>query len=516
MKNMYKTYIKNYIERNRKLLIMLTLIQFLVLPFLVFNGLQKNSGYSYESFLYIIGGVFCAVGCILSFLVPIYNFKFMMQKRSCDLYYALPMSRKSLFVMQYILGLGCIFIPLSANYLLAVLMFIIKSDLLLFLPVFGAIWLIAVLFISCIYTLYVFLIVRCSNFLDSVVVCAVYTIIPFLILGVFGSFISKNMNEILVSSGGAGEIISFIDIIRMVSLPSYLFVGMTELIQGSINSQFVITAGYFTQFQLGIYWIAVSIGAWYFSSKYFHTRKVEQAEHPSTSFLTYPLLILITAFIMILMVFMMDSNVIIAMITVFILYLLMVFFANRRVELNFKIVGKFVVIVAAVFIFSTVFKNTNGFGRIREVPELSSIQNAEVSFSFHGNDAKGKTLVPKDTKNDSIKEIQLYHVTSKEIDAEDDLSNLISMQEKSVNSTIIMREKEENYIYNGETDEAQESIDFITFGIVYRMKDGRVIYRNYDATEISKDMMEYLNKLIDENYINLYDSKENDVEIIYK
>ena len=81
MMNDFKAYLRYYVNSNKRLLILVFIILFLIMPFFTFNYMGLPRGpYSLDTFytgFIALGAATCAGGCILSYLLPIYNFRYL-------------------------------------------------------------------------------------------------------------------------------------------------------------------------------------------------------------------------------------------------------------------------------------------------------------------------------------------------------------------------------------------------------------------------------------------------------
>ena len=107
------SYLKYYIKKEARLgitaiIILALFVSGLLLPgalvkigLILFGGqFDDYSGSGWES----MSRVFISV-CILAYLLPLYLFRFLMNRSGNDLYLSLPIERKRLFYVHYIIGL---------------------------------------------------------------------------------------------------------------------------------------------------------------------------------------------------------------------------------------------------------------------------------------------------------------------------------------------------------------------------------------------------------------------------
>ena len=119
---MYKTvtnYYLSILKRQKKLLFLYTVIGFVAFPMVALISTNYDGGrgiYEYSILMYAIFMGACAL------IMPIVINKFMLNKRSVDTYFSLPISRKHLFDVHFFAGLTCIYVPLLLNYLIGILL----------------------------------------------------------------------------------------------------------------------------------------------------------------------------------------------------------------------------------------------------------------------------------------------------------------------------------------------------------------------------------------------------------
>ena len=106
-----KQYAKHYVQTNMRLAIVVVMVlclfvlgllipeQLIGIPLFLFDG---SLGYYHE-----VGGMamFFISICILAYLLPLFQFRFLMKRSHSDLYLSLPMERKRLFYVHYVIGL---------------------------------------------------------------------------------------------------------------------------------------------------------------------------------------------------------------------------------------------------------------------------------------------------------------------------------------------------------------------------------------------------------------------------
>lgn len=521
MKNMIEAYVKDYIHKNKKIMILLFVILFLLMPFGVFNISSIMQFDRSSSVVYYLIGVSCVSSCMLAFVLPLYNFKFMMKKRSCDLYFSLPIKRSRLFTIQYLLGLAFLWIPSTINYLLAMLI-IIPFQGITALSTLMICWLYAMVFITILYTFFVFLTMKCNNFKDAVVVLISYTIIPLLIIASFSQFLSENLSQIMITNAYSSyEVFDISAFLDYLSLPKFLGSDISVL---AFMLMDVIDYSFTATFITSFYWIIVGIASFYYGKKCFIQRKGEDAEQCTVSLFTFPFIIMIITICLVLFVIKLQSGTLVGIIVVLVLYLIMSFFAKRTLRLTAGVILRFVGILACAFTFSFVFINTSGFGTIKEIPNIDDVENVTVGFMYdreYNEDGEpigpNKVVIPTGTKAEAIEQINVYDVTSDEIEDSDVIAYLLDLQVRLMDQQEVIDEHFNNIDYMNYDYRIDQSYARYDIDITYEMKDGKILERRYQIKhDFEADFDACFDKLLKQGHINLYTNKMQNIDFVYK
>ena len=96
-------YFKYLYKSNRRLLILIWAILFICICFFttIFTINDFTAYSEVQTFVTAMSG-FCGIS--ISMFVPIYFFRFLYRKRSCDLYFGLPIRKKELFSTTFLFG----------------------------------------------------------------------------------------------------------------------------------------------------------------------------------------------------------------------------------------------------------------------------------------------------------------------------------------------------------------------------------------------------------------------------
>ncbi|MEG0710513.1 MAG: hypothetical protein RR481_09760 [Longicatena sp.] len=473
MKTNIKNYVNYYIKSNKNLLVLISVLLFILMPFNVYMLYMQGGAVSFTVGNHIVNqqthasfatlaGCSAVGGFILGFLGPLYHYRFIYKRRSCDLYFSLPIKKRTLFDIHYLLGLGTILVPFLINALLGSLVVFI-SDLstgkllLCFYPIM-------VLCIIIIYTFINFFVQKCNNLLDALFVTACWIILPITIVSLINSFIFVQTQHIFVGVGyGYNELLSMDVMMSLVSLPYLFTLFITNLVNG--------TYGQFNWLYM-LYWVVIALACFYFGRKDFIARKEEDAQQQTVSRWTFPTIILVVTTCLILQLDLLQD--IVPLIFVALAYLIMIFFSKRKIQVTFQTILNFAIICVASFLLSFAFRETKGFGVMQEIPEIDKV--ASVAFSFDSN--KG---FPVDKNNDIMnitykykdveETIGIDYYYSSKIKSKDEIEMLINTQKYFIDI-----DRDNKY---GNSNNEQR------FNVRYRMKDGTEKSRDYKITNKS-------------------------------
>lgn len=177
---------------------------------------------------------------ILCIFYSIFEFSFKMKRTSCDLFYSLPIKRRSLFIAKYIVGLTQLLLLFIANFIV-VLIFAIANfagkefynattDVIFtynfgyYFMFFGVMLVIATL----LYSWFVFFFTRCNTTIDGLINMALSSTLICSVLIAIMTFITKinNDNYYIFSNYLTGsEYIPFVSIFIIVTKIYYASIG---------------------------------------------------------------------------------------------------------------------------------------------------------------------------------------------------------------------------------------------------------------------------------------------------
>lgn len=485
-KNLSK-YIRYYLRDNKRLLFLIFIILFVMMPFFTFNASILSVSRDGKQAFSALAGAACVGGCALSFLVPIFNMRFLFNKRSCDLYFSLPIKRKDLFYAQYFSGLLAMLIPLSINYLLGIGVVLLAtvlevgvgaSSVYLF-TVLLLFYVILVIFLVILYSIFTFISTICNNLIDTILIAGSAVVLPFIIYQALNTFVSNQIGQVLsgISYGGYNEFYDLQIILDLLSAPRVLYLALYQIVESFI----IEPTDIMSVTCLTIYWIVVGILAYVFAKKYFIARKQEAAEQRTTHILTYPLVIVSVTLAIILLIMNANMGVVLPVIMTFIVYCCMVFFSKRTIKLKPSNIIAFVILIGISGSLSFIFHETSGFGAIKEFPTVNEIKEAHINVYNHNDDF---LLIHRPLgQKGKIAKVSNFRYTTKN---KKDFSRFIENQKFASSNRL------NNYEYDGSGYSVQMD---------YELKDGRRFLRSYDLAntkENKKKLEEILLTMVDE------------------
>lgn len=413
-----KAYVKQYIKTNMRLII----VSVIILTLIVRNILPGNVGdLAFRFFGDYYGGLtqgyfneLFMVICVMAYIVPLYQFRFLMKRSSCDLYLSLPISRERLYYLQYLIGaLFIIAVGLFQGVLVLGSCMLAKGlSLLLFVMVI----LFCILGI-CLYSFFTMIVVRCNTMLDAIVVTGLFTLVPMVFHNAIQYFLLAVEDEVLVSAVSYSSNTLYNQLAQLItsfiSVPwlLHLWVYVADYREFAISFSFLIIGT--------LYWFLLGFACYCWGKSYFIRSRSEDREQRTSASLTYPLLIPAFAFVLLLQ-FGVGKHAWISIVIVGIIYSIALFFAQRRIHISIKhilIYGAMVVVVLGGY---RICVNTNLFYSIKEIPNLEDVGSIELDVHIYDN-----------TRTNVNESLEVYGANSKgAIENSDAIQMIINGNEK--------------------------------------------------------------------------------------
>ena len=483
MMNDFKAYLRYYVNSNKRLLILVFIILFLIMPFFTFNYMGLPRGpYSLDTFymgFIALGAATCAGGCILSYLLPTYNFRYLYKKRSHEMYFSLPIQRKHLFLYNYISGLLVLLVPLLMNYLLGYFIMLglgyRERPLYMLIPLIFFLGLSILLLIQ--YSIFTFLSVKCNNLIDSILVNGAYVVMPFIVMLSATIFFSNQITAILGDIGASpSEFINMGMIQMLLSMPSTIYAFLFNMIASMASEMHridtLINAFNWLYF---LYWGVIGVLCFWFGWKSFVDRKPEDAEQRTVTLFGYPVIITVITFCMVLFVMNINGGVVVPSLIILVAYFCMIFFSNRKIQIKKLHVIVFALLYIGTFGFSYMYTQTKGLGMVKEFPSLTDMKrvNIDVNSSSIENDSAMQFY---DAKNK-----EYYDGYGTSVQDEESMKDLLDVQ-KEVSTRSVKEYFYDNAFY---------------ISISYIKQDNFQVSRNY-TLKMNKKNKDYLQKLMEE------------------
>lgn len=310
-------------------------------------------------------------GLTISFIVPIYLFAFLQKKKSNILYFSLPIKKESLFIKTSYFAIFSTIVPVIVNYLIAIMI----NNLFLPAPINYQLLsvILLIVYMMCIQSFTTVIVLLCQNILDSFLVSLAYMLVPILFYGCYEIYLSSLSNQFMIGTGNYTAVFN-----PMFNYICIAYNAVTQIDYCIGNNGLL----HFVQF---FYWFIITIGFNIIAYKLFKKRTLEQSENYTRSIFIYPLLITIIIFSLMLAIYHKecDTNTITFYIIIFIFYLLMYFFAIRKVRLIWKMPVIFIILIIGCIGFANAFESTTGFGMISEYPTISQQQSFTMQIYFN-------------------------------------------------------------------------------------------------------------------------------------
>ena len=391
-----KSYVQYFFKSNRRLLILMCVGLFIIMPFAIINSASgeveiDNSSLPGCIFVFSLIGTFLVAG-----IMPMFTWRFLYKKTSCNMYLSLPITRKKFFVVQYLLGAVFGLIPLYLNFVIEFLLLGFFTSIALFDFFVYFVVLLIPFFIT--YTILTMIAVKCNNFADAVVMSGAYLILPFVLYLAIVMFMDYQASDLLIANSSTslineimpeGTMLSALSfpVSLTISLAWFVFDGFEMAYESIVN---LITTGV---------WCLLGIVAFYISMRGFILRKEEESQHRTTSYLMYPFVVTVLSVALILILFTSDlfsSSMFIMGTIIFALYIIMRLFARRSLKIKITDIGGFMGITAATLAFVLVYQSTHGFGLVKEYPDTDDFRFVNIYYSSYNNGNSFEMKIPEE------------------------------------------------------------------------------------------------------------------------
>lgn len=465
-----KSYIKQYIKTNMRLIIVSVIILTLVVRNLVPNSIldivfRILGDYHYGQTQGYFNQLFMVV-CVMAYMVPLYQFRFLMKRSSCDLYLSLPISRERLFDLHYLIGaLFILVIGLFEGGLVLMGVALAKGITLLSMVL---VVLFCVLGI-CLYSFFAMIVVRCNTMLDAIVVTGLFTMIPLMLHNAIQHFLLSVEYEVLVATASYSSDMLYHQLAQTItsftSIPWLLHLWVYVADYGEYALSYILLIA------STLYWFLLGIASYCWGKRYFIKSKSEDREQRTTAFLTYPFLIPAFAFVLLLQ-FGVGKWAWISIVIIGIIYVIALFFAQRSIRISIKHMIIYVAMVGIITGGFQVCVNTSLFHTIQEVPAVEDVISVELEAHIYD-----KSL------NNTTQNMEIYGAISKgQLEDTAAIQKILKGNEEIVKK-IQKKESHNENLYGW-------------INLNYTDHNFHQIYRSYRISK--KEEIEYIEALVEE------------------
>lgn len=376
MENLFRARINTgffrfLIKRNTRLMILTSVAMIALYPLLAFTEFVFNGSYT-QTFFNVGRALQLIVFFISLVVVPFVIFSYLNSKKSLDVYHALPITRKDLFLTGLVASIVIVLIP--------------------FLSVYGIGWIYNALVVANIDNALIF-----DNLYYSLA----------LSMAIALPFMFTMMNTGTSVDGFIYGLI--IHLIPMISYGTYLVFGNTVLLgfRAPTNNTFLLfTSPLWTIFelnlnrnlvfpnpnQIALYWFVMSLGMAWLVLYFYKIRRSEKAETPFTNNKFYP--IIVSIFILMIQFFFYSTftlltegssldlrTLLFPVFFTFVAYMILDVIANRGFKNFTKALIKFAIITSVSLTTFIVGTLTGGAGYVNNVPHADRVAKVEFFIS---------------------------------------------------------------------------------------------------------------------------------------
>lgn len=368
-------FLKYNLKKNMLYFLIFGLLLFAVFPLPVIIDMVNtprsaaNLGMHYTPSVSGYNYAFTSMMIILTILTPFILFNYLTSKKSVDVFHALPVKRKELFLSTVLTGIALVVIPGTINYLLGHGIFYLHhgaNDAALLYD-----WFVIMFFAIAIQSISTFVILNTGTLIDSLIHTGILIFLPFGIFFVIVMF----TNEFLFGLGGITD--------SLLKVMTPLYAIYHALFEGPY------------QIQLLIYWFALYAIFLMVQTNIYIKRKSERSEEPFTNKYYFPIITAVFTGLIFIMLnagysalrvrsgmsfqsFFAFDSILLALIITFVGYTILNIFKNRSTKYFLTTIKNYVIIVLVATILSVTTIQTQAFGLVWRVPNASKIESIEL------------------------------------------------------------------------------------------------------------------------------------------
>ena len=357
------------LRRDRGLLVFYVVVLFCLFPLLSF-ALQYLGKMPFLFLELVFVPMLCML--VLGFFLPSHLFSHLWNKRELDLYSSIPLKRGAMFCLRFFAGLFLLFVPLMVIIALeCVVLFLLRMapyDMLAMLRWMGELMVLGVL----VYSLNVWIAVRCRNRLDAVVMSISYLVVPLIVVVGLCTAISSSIYAVLVC---------YSSIMPMSLLTDNVLVRwLVNLFCAPISFGMICAEGFGSVICrlegvicvppfIWIVWLLESVLLIVFSHRAYVRVPGEESGQRTRHVLMYPFVMDVLTLGLFVYAVDVDDGAFGKMLFVgaVFLFLLLSFIAQRQVRIRLRHVVALALLGVLAFLLQVSFVQTSGFGLVQEL-----------------------------------------------------------------------------------------------------------------------------------------------------
>ncbi|MCI9291912.1 MAG: hypothetical protein HFF02_01130 [Erysipelotrichaceae bacterium] len=370
-----RPYIKQYINANKHLIFVIMIF----LSLIASGSLVPSSLVSYAFMAFGFDPInayglitsdrslvmICV--CMLSYFLPIFQFRFLMSASGRDLYLSLPIKRERLYHIHYFIG--ALFMGVATVWCGVVFLLFHPYNQRILVSVF--VFLLFLLIGLCLYTFFTFIVVKSHSLLDAFIICMSYTLLSMMFTNAFQRFFQASAAHILIGNGFDTVPSHVQQFISLLSPPWIMFhwnVLFLEDVQSHLSLIWVIVHT--------ILWMVFACFCFVYAKRSFVRKKMEQRKD-SQEWVTYPLLVPMGEAVLILG-YGEGQLCSFAIILLFVFSLIAHFFVKRKIHLDWRMPLRFIGFVLLGYGLMQASIATDFFGLIQEIPKQEDVEMVSV------------------------------------------------------------------------------------------------------------------------------------------
>lgn len=371
---MSKSYLKYLIRNYRIAVIFFAALFFGLAAVPMISSHDSTSAYSGSLEIMIIEAA------ALTYVLPVILFAFAHRRRSADLFFALPVSRKQQLISSLVFAFCTIF---GIFFISSVILYLPSGSPMSFARVFG-INATAALVVAALLLVHSLWYLIANNIFDGIVMIGAWSFLPALVYMIVSAF-----TDYMVAGQNAdalGEICMWLSPVAM---------GVRNLM--TLASWEEADLRLYYDILLALWALIGAVGLWH----HFVKRKSERAEQLSDDPLAYPLIINFYAFgILIIIACWLVAGPSFSFITLYLMllfiYVVAQFVYNRRISLNRKIFITFAALSIIAFSFAEAAFHTRAFGLANHFA-LDKDTNVRINYNavVDENDLSREIVYPE-------------------------------------------------------------------------------------------------------------------------